>query len=104
MLIQGTNIPIQVTFDSEVLSFPKIFATLWQGGKQIKQWQKSDMSIMGETVTLPLSEQETKKFKKGKVQLDIKGLNALGQTVFWEEAVIEVIDRKDRNIEMTAGG
>lgn len=100
MLIQGTNIPIQITFDSDVSTFKKIVATLWQQGKKIKKWEKSDMTVSGTVITLPLDEDETKRFKKGKASLEIKGLNALDQTVFWEEATVEIADRKDREEDL----
>lgn len=103
MLVPGTNVPIQVTFDSSVASFKKIVATLWQQNKQIKKWERDDMTVSGMTITLPLKEDETKKFKKGKAKLEIKGLNGTNQTVFWEEATIEIGDRRDKDIDLIEG-
>ena len=100
MLIQGTNIPIEITFDENVSSFKKIVATLWIQNKQVKEWQKSDMTISGDTITLPLDEDETRTFKKGKAILEIKGLTDLNQTVFWEEATIEITSRRDKDIDL----
>ncbi len=100
MLIQGTNIPIQITFDSDVSDFKNIVATMWIQGKQVKKWEIDDMTVSGTVITLPLDEDETRNFKKGKASLEIKGLNSLDQTVFWEEATIEIADRKDREIDL----
>ena len=100
MLIQGTNIPIQITFDSDVSTFKDIVATLWIQGKQVKKWEKKDMTIASTVITLPLDEDETRKFKKGKATLEIKGLNSTNQTVFWEEATIEIADRRDKDIDL----
>lgn len=100
MLIQGTNIPIQITFDSDVSGFKNIVATLWQQGKQLKKWEIDDMTVSGTVITLPLDEDETRNFKKGKATLLIKGLNSLDQTVFWEGAIVEIADRQDREIDL----
>ena len=100
MLIPGTNIPITVSFDSSVESFNKIVATLYLANKRVKTWEKDDMTVSGATIVLPLDEDETRKFKKGKAILDIKGLNPINQVVFWEEAEIEVVDRRDKDIDL----
>lgn len=100
MLIQGTNVPIKIVFDMSVAGFPKIVATLWSGTKLLKTWELEDMTVQGDTIYLPLDEDETRKFKKGKLRLETKGLNSSGQTVFWEEAIIEVGERKDKDIDL----
>ena len=104
MLIQGTNIPIQITFDSSVESFKQIVATLWQSNKEIARWTKDDMIVSGDTVKLPLNEDKTRNFKRGKAFLDIKGLNFFDQIVFWEEAEIEVVARNDRVVDLISEG
>lgn len=100
MLIQGTNVPIQVTFDNDVSTFKKIVATLWMNNKLVKQWDTDDMTVAGTTITLPLDEDETRNFKQGKARLEIKGRNSTDQTVFWEEATIEVVGRSDKDIDL----
>lgn len=100
MIIPGTNIPIVITFDSDVSTFRKIVATMWIQEKQVKMWELEDMIVSGDTITLPLDEDETKLFKKGKAKLEIKGLNATNQTVFWEEATITITDRRDKAIDL----
>ena len=100
MLIQGTNVPIKVTFDTVVSSFQKIVATLWIQGKEAKKWETADMTIESTKIYLPLTEEETRGFKPGKAKLEIKGANSTGQTVFWEEAEITIKERKDKNIDL----
>lgn len=102
MLIQGTNIPIEITFDNDVSTFKNIVATLWIQNKQVKKWEKAkdEMTVVGVLATLPLDEDETRKFQKGMAKLDIKGLNATDQIVFWEEAEIEIVDRRDKDIDL----
>lgn len=99
-MIQGTNIPIQLTFDSSVSGFKELVATLWISNKEVKRWTKDDMTISGTTVTLPLDEDETRNFKVGKAKLEVKGLNGSDQTVFWEEAEVQIEARKDRLIDL----
>lgn len=100
MLIQGTNVPIKIVFDMSVAGFPNIVATLWSGTKLLKMWELEDMIVQGDTIYLPLDEDETRKFKKGKLRLEAKGLNSSGQTVFWQKATIEVGDRNDKDINL----
>ncbi len=101
MLIQGTNVPIKVVFDSSVATMQSIVATLWDSkGKELKRWTMTDMTIDGDTVYLPLLEDETAAFAKGKVVLEIKGLNESGKTVFWQEVKITVKDRRDKVVDL----
>ena len=100
MIIQGTNIPIQLTFEQDVSGLTKLVATLWQSGKLLKQWERADMTIIGNVVTLPLNEDETRTWKKGKIKLEVKGLNRSNQVLFWEEAFTEVLSRDDRNVDL----
>lgn len=102
MLITGTNVPIEVTFDNDVSTFRNIVATLWIQNKLVKKWESKDseMTVSGAKITLPLDEDETRNFKRGKAKLEIKGRNATDQTVFWEEATIEVVDRNDKSIDL----
>lgn len=104
MIVQGTNVPLAVTFDEDVSSIPTLVATLWlKDGTLIKQWEKSDMEIDGETVYLPLDESETVNIAPGFVSLEIKGLDDAGQTIFWEGAMVKVEGRRDRVITLTEG-
>lgn len=102
MIVQGTNVPLAVTFDEDVSSIPTLVATLWlKDGTLIKQWEKSDMEIDGETVYLPLDESETASIAPGFVSLAIKGLNDDDQTIFWDEVMVKVTARRDRTITLT---
>ena len=102
MLIQGTNIPIKITFDTSVDSYANLVATLWIQGKEVKRWEKAEdqITIDGTMAILPLDEDETRKFKRGKATLLVKGLNFYGETIFWDEATIEVMSRDDRDIDL----
>ena len=102
MIIQGSNNPITLTFDESVADIPTLVATLWAGyGNMIKRWDKTDMGIDGETVTLPLSEEETAALSGGAIMLDVKGVDSDGNIVFWDEAGIRVLPRRDHSITLT---
>lgn len=102
MIIQGSNNPITITFDSDLTDIPILVATLWLGrGIMVKRWDKSDMGIDGEIVTLPLTEEETAQMGGGTIILDVKGLDEDGNTIFWEEAGLRVVPRRDHGITLT---
>lgn len=104
MIVQGTNVPLAVTFDSDVSEIPTLVATLWlKDGSMVKQWNKADMQIEGETAYLPLTEEETAAIAPGFIALEIKGLDDAGQTIFWEESMVKVVERRDRSIVLTEG-
>lgn len=102
MLIQGTNIPIKITLDADVNSYRDLVATLWIQNKKVKEWRMKNNEIEadGTTAILALDEDETRKFKKGKAKLLVKGLNFFNEIVFWEEATIEVIGREDYEVDL----
>ena len=99
MIIQGSNLPIVVTFDEEVSELTKIVGSLWAGKNKLKQWDTEDILVDGHTATFPLDEDETKTFPSGTVTFEIKGVDD-GQTVFWEKEKLKVLERNDRNIDM----
>lgn len=102
MIIQGTNIPIEIEVDEDVNSYRDFVATLWIQGKQVKKWQKTEgtMIVDGTSVKLPLDEDETRDFKKGKAKLLVKGLNFYNEIIFWDEATIEIMSRDDREEDL----
>ena len=102
MIIQGSNNPITLTFSEDIANIPTLVATLWAGfGNMIKRWDKADMGIDGETVTLPLTEEETAALSGGAIMLDVKGVDADGNIVFWDEAGLRVLPRRDHTIALT---
>jgi hypothetical protein len=101
MIIQGGNTPIKVTFSDSVTDMPTLVATLWnEKGEQLKKWEKADMRIEGDTATLPLDEDETATFPSAFVFLEIKGVDDVGQILFWQKAQIRVYGRNDKIIDL----
>ena len=102
MIIQGSNNPITLTFDSDLADIPTLVATLWAGaGTMLKRWDKTDMTIDGETAYLPLTEEETAAMHGGSIMLDVKGVDSDGNILFWDEAGIRVLPRRDHSITLT---
>ena len=102
MIIQGSNNPITLAFSEDIADIPTLVATLWAGsGQMIKRWDKADMGIDGEVVTLPLTEEETAQLGGGSIALDVKGVDSDGSIVFWDEAGIRVLPRRDHSITLT---
>ena len=101
MIIQGGNTPIEVTFSDSVVDLSTLVATLWtEKGAKLKEWEKSDMIIDDNVVTLPLDEDETRLFPSTYVFLEIKGVDEYSRILFWEKAKIEVYKRNDRVIDL----
>jgi hypothetical protein len=101
MIEQGTNIPIEITFDMDVADLPKLIVTIWRGSSCLKAWTKDDMQIDGRKVLLPLTEEETANFPTLGIRLEAKALNDMDQTLFWEAVNLTVGERRDREIELT---
>jgi hypothetical protein len=84
MIIQGSNNPITLTFSEDIADIPTLVATLWAGsGQMIKRWDKADMGLDGEVVTLPLTEEETAQLGGGTLTVATKTatMSAVGQTL-----------------------
>lgn len=103
MIIQGSNVPITLTLDTDVSTIPTLVATLWSDSKMIKKWEKSEMTIDSNRISLPLTQPETSAMSATKHIIDIKGLDSDGTTLFWDEAVIAVVGRRDKNITLENG-
>ena len=68
----------------------------------VKKWRKKDGEIIadGTTAKLPLTEEDTRAFKKGKAKLLVKGLNFYNETIFWDEESVEIVSRDDREEDL----
>ena len=101
MIVQGTNVPLEITFDRNVSTVPVLVVTIWnQARTLLKKWEKEDMTIDGAVVTLPLTEEETADWPTKQVVLEAKGLNEEEQTIFWDKAIVPVGCRYDRSIRL----
>lgn len=104
MIIQGTNVPIEIVFDRSVAEIPVLVASAWAAdGTMLQKWEKSDMDVAedGVTVQLPLTEEETASWPKKTCGLEVKGLDENGSTIFWDKVGLDVRFRHDRVIFLT---
>lgn len=109
MIIQGSNNPLVIQFDADVSNIPTLIVTLWCDlpgweGRPVKKWTKDDMTISGETVTCPLTQNETRMYGAPYLVLEAKGLNENGGTVFWDEYKLDVKHRRDKIIQLSQMG
>lgn len=77
MIIQGSNAPILLTFESSMESIVDFSAALVSrqlSGEAtiLKQWGKEDISISDTDVALPLEQEETMEFPNHVCSLEIK--------------------------------
>ena len=97
MLIQGTNAPLIIEFDSNVDVIDMSIALI-MGDKAIKRWGKSDVTIEGVFVYCSLTQQETIEMPTGTAVLEIKWTNRDGEVQFADRASVRIVKRIDNTI------
>ena len=108
MVIQGSNNPLVIQFDKQVDNLPQLVITLWYDrsstmSKMIKKWEKDDMMVTGDTAVCSIDEIETSKLPAPALVLEAKGLDAYGNTIFWDEYKLDVKQRRDKIIMLSGG-
>ena len=106
MIIQGSNNPLIIQFDTAVDTMPVLVVTLWNESigcqaKMIKKWEIDDMDVNGDTAICPITEQLTKALPNGKLIIEAKGLDENGNTIFWDQYETDVKTRRDKAIAIT---
>ncbi len=106
MIIQGSNNPLVIQFDTSVEEIPVLVVTLWNSNiscqpKMIKRWDASDMIIDEDTAICPLDEDDTRRIHQSQVVLEAKGLDTNGNTIFWDEYKLDIKARRDSVIKLT---
>jgi len=109
MIIQGSNNPLVIQFDADVSGIPTLVVSLWCDmagyfNKPLKTWERSDMTINGDTAACDITEQETRNFPSAKIILEAKGLDGDGNTVFWDAYPVDIKTRHDKIITLTQTG
>ena len=109
MVIQGSNCPFVVKFDSSVEDIPVLVITLWHDvpGLQhrlLKKWEREDMEVIKDSAVCPITEAETAALPFSHLVLEAKGLNENNETVFWDAYKIDVLNRRDKVITLTQTG
>lgn len=106
-IYQGGNTPIHIRFLESASNFTYISAgiyskTVSNSGTLEKHWDKAQMTISGADVYLPLTQAETKAFKKGKASILIKYRKSSNPVEIIKEIEAEVVERHDREIALGA--
>lgn len=102
MIIQGSNNPIILEYDSPVDKITDISVVLTQKGSlqcngsgYAKQWRMADVQKSGKTILLPLTQYETLSFMPGKYDLEVKWIEN-DSIIFARVVTIYVEPRSDR--------
>lgn len=102
MIIQGSNNPIILEYDSPVDKITDISVVLTQRGSlqcngsgYAKQWRMADVQKSGKTILLPLTQYETLSFMPGKYDLEVKWIEN-DSIIFARVVTIYVEPRSDR--------
>lgn len=106
MIIQGSNNPIVIQFDTDVDTLPALVITLWSDRagyptKMLKSWNNGDMDINGDTAVCQITEKETKSLPDGDLVFEAKGLDEYGNTIFWDQYKTDVKTRRDKIIMLS---
>lgn len=103
ILIRGDNKPIVLEFDESLSSVDQISAILYRDDKIFKKWDASTAVIDGQTISLPLAQEDTMAIRCERVQLEIK--LASGNTIeFFDIVSLYVRLRRDDTIFNFVGG
>ena len=102
MIIQGSNNPIILEYDSPVDKITDISVVLTRRGSlqynesgYAKQWRMADVQKIGKTIFLPLTQYETLSFMPGKYNLEVKWIEN-DSIIFARVVTIYVEPRSDR--------
>lgn len=104
-IYQGGNSPIKIRFTEDASSFTYISAGLYSGnvmdkGEEMKRWDKANMTIASTDVSLPMTQSESKAFKKGKAILLVKYRKSTNPVVIIKEIEAEIVARYDGNVSL----
>lgn len=103
MIIQGSNNPIVLEFDSPVENITDLSALLSPKGiyrcdgsnNYVKHWRLDDVQKSGRTILLPLTQNETLLFNPGRYELEVKWVEN-DNVIFARVIMIQVEARTDR--------
>lgn len=102
-LIRGDNKPIILEFDEALINVDQVSAILYRDDRIFKKWDESTAVIDGQTISLPLTQEETMAIQCERVQLEIKLL--LGSDIeFFDIVPLYVRQRHDDTIFNFVGG
>ena len=102
-LIRGDNKPIILEFDEALINVDQVSAILYRDGRIFKKWDESTAVIDGQTISLPLTQEETMTIQCERVQLEIKLLSG-SDIEFFDIGPLYLREEQDDTIFNFVGG
>lgn len=105
MIIQGTNVPITLTFPVDVSGAKEIEISLSEeNGKELKHWNKESLTVEGNTVYCNLTQEETILFPACRCRIEIKWLDEYGTSNFADVIYDRISYRADKTVMGESSG
>lgn len=83
MIIQGSNVPVTLTFPVSLSGTQQMEVSLCtEYGKELKHWSRDQLNIEGCVVSCLLTQEETISFPVGECRIEVKWLDSTGATNF----------------------
>lgn len=107
MIIQGSNAPILLTFESSMDSITDFSAALVSRKlvdktSILKHWEKADIEVNETAVALPLTQEETMEFPSGVCSLEIKWVDE--DNVHFADVVNINVEHRADKTKLAIGG
>lgn len=103
-IYQGSNAPIVLTFDGPITGVAGLSASLHNMVSELKHWALNDVKVSGDSVILPLTEEETLLFESGSCELDFKTIDSHGDIEIYTTLPVMVVYDFDKSILGGDGG
>lgn len=105
MIIQGTNVPITLTFPVSLEGAGEIEISLREeNGGELKHWNKDTVTIDGKTVYCSLTQEETILFPACRCRIEIKWLDENGISNFADVIYDRISYRADKTVMGASDG
>ncbi len=100
-MIKGQNTPLTIVMSDNV-DASKLHALLYGMTGELVHWTEENAQIEGNTITLPITEEESLTFPPGRATLEVKLLDSEGIVQFLEVFQLEIENRHDTH-RLTGG-
>jgi len=105
MIIQGTNVPITLTFPVSLERAREIEVSLREeNGGELKHWSRDSLSVDGCTVFCSLTQEETILFPACRCRIEIKWLDENGISNFADVIYDRISYRADKTVMGVSDG
>ncbi|RGD73813.1 hypothetical protein [Anaerofustis stercorihominis] len=95
-IYQGSNDSLMFNLSGGFIEASNFYAVLVKSSKKLKEWERDDIDITNNILSLSLTQEETAMFPSGDAILSMKCFNSNSQVEFAAEIEIEIIARKDK--------